>query len=393
MGNKPTYQELERRVDELLKEKDEKFTQLIRNSFDIIVLLDSDGMQRYVSESCEKILGYKPEELTHIPVIEKMIHPEDREKAIKGLKDIIEKNEHGGVQYRHRHKNGGWVYLESFGTNQINNPAIRAVVLNVRDVSERKRAEQALQESEARLKELNATKDRFFSIIGHDLRSPLSIINGLSGLLLEQIHNQDYKELEKNARVIQKSSQRITDLLTNLLIWSQSQTGKIKFNPQYFEFTSLVDEVSDLLSSWASQKSIRISKSLPKDLPITADFDMVSTILRNLISNGIKFTKTDGEIKILAEKKSHQIIVSVKDNGIGIRQKDIDKLFQIENAYSNTGTQKENGTGLGLLLCKEFIEMHGGKIWVESTVGKGSTFSFMLPQELPQGNPQSGMIS
>ena len=169
-------------------------------------------------------------------------------------------------------------------------------------------------------------------------------------------------------------------ILTQYLVWSRSQTGKIEFNPQYFELTTLVDEVTNLLSSWASQKSIRISKNLSNNIPVVADVDMINTILRNLISNGIKFTEPGGEIVISAEKKPHQIIVSIKDNGIGIRQKDIEKLFRIEYTYSNTGTQKETGTGLGLLLCKEFIDMHDGKIQVESTVGKGSTFSFMLPQ-------------
>jgi PAS domain S-box-containing protein len=129
-------------------------------------------MQRYVSESCEKILGFRPEELTNIPVIDTMIHPDDREMVVRGFQSIVAENKHGGTQYRHRHKNGEWVYLEAYGNNQLANPYIKAVVLNVRDVTERNQAVEKLKESELRLNRLNTMKDRLFSIIGHDLRTP-----------------------------------------------------------------------------------------------------------------------------------------------------------------------------------------------------------------------------
>ncbi len=379
MNEKPTYEELEKQIEGFIKRDQEKFKQFIKNSFDMIVLLDSNGIQHFVSESCERILGYTPEELINISVIEKMIHPEDQEKTIKGFHGIIENSKNGGTQYRHRHKNGRWVYLEAFGTNQINNPLIKSVVLNVRDITDRKIAETELKESKARLSEANITKDRFFSIIGHDLRSPFSSIIGFSEILVEQINEKDYDGIETYARIIHDSSKRAMNLLTNLLEWSRAQTGKIKFNPVHLEIASTISEVVDLYNKSAEQKSICISKKLPPHIAVVADKAMVKTILRNLISNAIKFTNPGGEIIIGAEKTEKEWIVSVSDNGVGIKAAHIDKLFRIDYNHSTTGTNQEKGTGLGLLLCKEFIEMHHGKIWVENNEKKGSRFNFSVP--------------
>lgn len=362
-----------------LLEKEDRFKQLIKNSFDMLVLLDSEGVQHYVSESCEKILGYKPEELIDIAVIDQMIHPEDQESTAKDFLDIIENKANGGAQYRHRHKNGSWVYLEAFGTNQLDNPAIKSVVLNVRDITERKHAEQIIKENEIRLRELNATKDRFFSIIAHDLKSPFNSIVGFSNLILEQIHNQDFKEIERYATVIQESSERAMNLLMNLLEWSQAQTGKIEFNPQNIDLVTIITDVIEMSNDSAQQKSIAILKKLPHNLPVVADKAMINTILRNLISNGIKFTNPGGELIISTEQKEKQLIVSVADNGVGMKNEDIDKLFRIDYSHTTIGTNKETGTGLGLLLCKELIEMQGGKIWIESEVEKGSVFNFSIP--------------
>ncbi len=366
-------------MEQLFGAGEEKFKQLIKNSFDMIVLLDANGVQKYVSESCEKILGFNQEELLNISVIEEMLHPDDQQKVIEGFQEILNNTAYGGVQYRHRHKNGSWVYLEAFGTNQIDNPHIKSVVLNVRDITVRKKNEKALKESEKQLRELNATKDRFFSIIAHDLRSPFNSISGFCNLLEQQIEENNIKGISKYAKIIQKSSQKAMDLLTNLLIWSQSQTGRIDFNPEYFELVRVVKNVVDLLGDAAYQKLITIDYSLPADMPVYADKEMISSVLRNLISNGVKFSNPGGRVGVKAEYDNETIVVSVEDNGIGISSEDITKLFTLEDSYSSPGTNKETGTGLGLLLCKDFIEMHDGRIWVTSEKGAGSTFYFTIP--------------
>lgn len=360
---------------------EEKFKQLIKNSFDTLVLLDSDGIQHFVSESCIKCHGYSPEELTGISVIDEMIHPEDQAIVRAEFRNIVNNTGFGGVQYRHRHKNGGWVYLEAFGSNQIYNPFVNSVVLNVRDITDRKNAEQKLKENEARLLELNATKDKFFSIISHDLKGSFHNVIGFSELLVDQIQRKDYQGIDRYSKIIQNSSQLAMDLLMNLLEWSLSQTGKMEFKPEYFEFVSFIDELTSLFLNTAEQKSITIYCELPHNLPVYADKAMLSTVLRNLILNGLKFTNPGGEMVISAEQNNDTLVVSVADNGVGIKKEIIEKLFRIEESYSTMGTHKEKGTGLGLLLCKEFVEKHDGKLWAESEETKGSTFRFTIPHQ------------
>ena len=380
MAKKLSYKQLKKEVKRYKKNELKKFDQLIKNSFDMLVLLDANGVQQYVSESCQRILGYKPEELNNISVIEEMIHPDDQQKTIEGFQDVVKHGFNKGTQYRHRHKNGEWVYLEAVGTNQIDNPLINKIVLNVRDITDHKLKEQELLASQERLSEANKTKDRFFSIIGHDMKGPFNSIVGFSDILLDQLANEDYEGVESYARIIHESSQRAMNLLNNLLEWSRAQTGKIQYSPEYIEFVSLANEVIDLMKDCALEKSITVNHKLPHDLPILADKSMIKAILRNLISNAVKFTDEGGEITVLSNVDSEYITISVVDNGVGIKPENVKKLFRIDYSFSTPGTNDETGTGLGLLLCKEFVEMHGGKLWVESVYGSGSTFKFTIPK-------------
>lgn len=229
------------------------------------------------------------------------------------------------------------------------------------------------------LEQLNASKDKFFSIISHDLKSPFNTILGFSELLREQFKNQDFSEIELYSELVHKSALKAFDLLVNLMEWARSQSGRIQFNPDTFNVVETINELSALFNETAGQKGIQIYSNLPLTLEIFADKHMINTVMRNLISNAIKFTPNDGIIYITSLKKEKEILFSIKDTGVGIPQESISKLFRIDEHYTTEGTNQEVGTGLGLILCKEFIEKHQGQIWVESTPGKGTTFFFTIP--------------
>ena len=234
------------------------------------------------------------------------------------------------------------------------------------------------------LQRLNAEKDKFFSIIAHDLRSPFGCIVSFSSLLVELVKEKDYKAVEEYSQIIQQSSQQAMELLTNLMQWALSQTGRMQFKPANFDMTSTIDNAISLVSGVAEEKSISIQKILPGYITLFADKEMIGTVLRNLIANAIKFTYPGGKIVVSAEEVQGNLLVTVKDNGVGISDEVKAKLFRIDENYSTYGTQNEVGTGLGLILCKEFVEKHRGEIWVESDPSgisgeKGSVFSFTIP--------------
>lgn len=227
--------------------------------------------------------------------------------------------------------------------------------------------------------QLNADKDRFISILSHDLRSPFNNLLGLSDVLTENIHQLHVDEIKKLANQIKTTALSTYNLLEDLLMWARTQQGKVPFNPQLISFRDIFMNVLEPLNPLADAKTLTINYSAPDGGKIFADIDMIKTVLRNLVSNAIKFTNIGGAININAEENPENITISVSDNGIGIAPDDLTKLFNISEVLSTKGTANEKGTGLGLLLCKEFVEKHGGKIWVESEVGKGSDFIFTLP--------------
>ncbi len=236
-----------------------------------------------------------------------------------------------------------------------------------------------LQQQKKDLRELNATKEKFFSIIAHDLKSPLNQLLGLSDILIKEIEKGNIEEIKSLAIFINDSAKSGRTLLENLLDWSRSQTGVINYQPEIIDLKSLTNEILELLEKNANQKNVTLDNIINDEIFAYVDSNMIKTILRNLISNGIKFTPKGGKIRVNAIKYENEVVCSVSDNGIGIENDDIKKLFRIDINPNTVGNSTEKGTGLGLILCEEFVEINQGKIWVESKLKAGSTFYFSLP--------------
>ncbi len=232
---------------------------------------------------------------------------------------------------------------------------------------------------EKQLLQINSDKDRFLSILAHDLKSPFNAILGFIELLKINIRKYNINTIEQQLDIIYKSSHNTYNLIEELLLWANSQNGKLSYNPQSLNFNQVCFEILEEIKHFAESKNISIIQTTKNDLHIFADIEMLKTILRNLVSNAIKFTNKSGEININAEQNHNNIIISISDNGIGIASDNIEKIFDITNKHSTRGTENESGTGLGLILCKEFVEKHNGKIWVESEPGIGTKFYFTLP--------------
>jgi len=259
------------------------------------------------------------------------------------------------------------------------------------DITEKKVAELQLEALNRKLNTLNATKDKFFSIIAHDLKSPFNSIIGLSEILVDQVNDRDYKGIDKFAKIIYQSSNPAMDLLTNLMEWSQAQTGRMAFMPDRFALSPLVEDVVVAFEIICRQKEVSLQTKLDSDIHVFADRQMVSTILRNLLSNAVKFSLPGGNIQISTSRSAEEVIVTVTDEGVGMPKEAMKKLFRIDESFSTPGTAKEKGTGLGLILCKEFVDKHGGKIWAASSehdladgTKRGSVFSFTIPNSVEE---------
>ncbi|MCF8367235.1 MAG: tetratricopeptide repeat-containing sensor histidine kinase, partial [Bacteroidales bacterium] len=244
----------------------------------------------------------------------------------------------------------------------------------------RKASEKKLLESERKLTAANATKDKFFSIISHDLKGPFGSIKGLVELLETSYDTFDENEIREVIGEISKATSNTYSLLEDLLAWSQAQRGTIDFNPVKTELAPSFKTTLELILPYARKKEISINDQQLDGIKVKADQNMLTTIFRNLLSNAVKFTPRGGEINLSASMLNNGFVkISVADNGVGINENDLQKIFKMEEKYQTRGTENESGTGLGLIISKEFVEKHNGKIEIKSETGKGSTFSFTLP--------------
>lgn len=240
-------------------------------------------------------------------------------------------------------------------------------------------AKERAEESEIQLKELNATKDKLFTIIAHDLRSPFNTILGFSALLIDETKKISPEKSKEYLNLINSSANNTLILLDNLLSWAKSQTGQINFKPEKIALFSTIRKIVEISNSIAEQKNISLNYNTSIEIEVYTDQNILNTVLLNLICNAIKFTKSGGNISVFAISKHNQVEITVSDSGVGMNREVKNKLFKSDTNYTTLGTANEQGSGLGLVLCKEFVEILGGNIWVESEEGKGSDFIFTLP--------------
>jgi two-component system, sensor histidine kinase and response regulator len=245
----------------------------------------------------------------------------------------------------------------------------------------REKNEEILLKRDIQLTELNATKDKFFNIVAHDLKNPFTSLLGASELLYDEIDRLEKVNIRNLALILNDSAKSGYTILQNLLDWSRSQTGSLKINRENIRLRDLICENISTLQLQATNKRIEMIYDIAEDVSVFGDRNMINSILRNILSNAIKFTYKSGKVIITVKSITDEVIVSVKDNGIGISEDKIEKLFRIDTRNSMPGTENEQGTGIGLKLCKEFVEKLGGSIWVESIVNKGSEFRFSIPKK------------
>lgn len=257
--------------------------------------------------------------------------------------------------------------------------AIYIALARQRDLIKSQQLIKELEERKRELADLNATKDRFFSILAHDMRNPVSALYTFTEYLSDNVKNISEEELHQYLSVIHTTSKGLSELLEELFLWASLRSNRYEFKPEKIVLNEAVSSVVSLLMANATQKGIQLESAIDANIAVNADRNMLHSVLRNLVSNALKFTPQAGKVSVTATVKDNDILVCISDTGLGITKKDVAKLFRIDEHYSTLGTKGETGSGLGLVLCKDQVERNQGKIWVESEAGKGSNFFFTLP--------------
>jgi PAS domain S-box-containing protein len=368
----------EKKAEKELLESNEKYRTLVENTNEALYVLQN-GVFKYANKMCSEVLKVPADVLIGMSMME-FIYPEDRDKAMTQHMQIMNGEScTGRKSFRIITRDGKELCAD------VNSVGIqwggKMATLNFAiDITERKMAEKKLQVKNEELIVANSEKDKFFSIIAHDLRNPFNAFLGLTRMMVEDLPSLRLEEIQKMALAMRRSATSISGLLENLLEWSCSQQGLINFDPEYIKLrTRIEDELQPVLES-AQSKGIELSFDISHDLVIYADSNMFGSTIRNLSINAVKFTPKGGKIIISAKLIDNKNVeISILDSGIGMSISMLDKLFRIDSQINRKGTENEPSTGLGLYLCKDFVEKNGGKIWVKSEEGVGSSFYFTLP--------------
>lgn len=393
MANKKlTYEELENQIVELKKQieilkfqssiksdkevREDYYNSILNNIGDPVFVKDDQSRLVIVNDAFSTIFSLSRENIIGKTLAED-VSKEEQEIFLKIDKQVLEDGIENINEETLTIRGGKTRTISTRKTRFIDSEGKKYLVGVIHDITERKKSEVSLKESEQQLKELNTTKDKLFSIIAHDLRTPFTNIIGLTGLLID--NSIDFEESEKYIKILNSSAKNTLILLDNLLNWAKSQTGQLIFKPEKIIISNVIQEIIALNKLHADTKSISVSYTSSNDLEVFADVNMLRTVLRNLFSNAIKFTNTGGHVNIKSILKNKHVEISISDNGIGMNEEKHKSLFEIISNTTTLGTANENGSGLGLVLCKEFVNKNGGTIWAESEEGKGSCFKFTLP--------------
>jgi PAS domain S-box-containing protein len=358
---------------------------LILKNYPNIVLYESNGPNDFMSDNVINMLGY-PSYLfvENVKFINSIVHPDYTKKVEKNIHDWLNSSDSKElkVEYPCKRSDGTYIWIEDNLQKEITPEGKNFIIGIMIDITERMKQMEQLEQYANELKNLNASKDKFFSIIAHDLRSPFNGLLGFSTVLLEDLHELTPAEIKEYAGYIHTSAKTVYNLVDNLLQWSRIQTGRIEYQPIKIDLYEEVYKTLELFNSNAITKRIKLINDIQTNTYVFADQNMLRSILQNLISNGIKFTKVGGSINITSKEKDDFIQIEIADTGIGMEMKDIAKLFRIDSQFSNLGTSNEEGTGLGLILSRELVEKNKGQIWVKSTLKKGTSFFFTLPKRI-----------
>ena len=359
-----------------------RFREFAENLPQTLFELDPTGKITYVNKFGLSLFGFTAESLKTNLNVRNILHKEDIPGFEKRLGELIIANKTDeNYEYRFRQKNGtylyGTVYAQFFQAK--NRPGVIQGLMV--DNTTNKRLLDTIHNYNKDLKKLNATKDRFFSILAHDLKNPFTAIIGFSELMVKRTSSAqfDAKQIHMYANELLKAANNSYNLVENLLDWSHSQREKLIINPENLSISDIVDDNIMLFQSAAENKKIRFYHQIDKSLRVYADYNTLNTVVRNLISNAIKFSYPEGKIFVNSIHSNEKMLITVADQGKGIPAENLPKLFRIDEAITTEGTQNERGTGLGLVICKEFIDKNDGSISVNSKEGKGSIFTIVLP--------------
>jgi len=373
----------------LLKENEEKFRTLYENMVRGVIYLDKFGYIISSNTSAENILGFNSDEMIGTSFKHNMWQFSDTAgnpinyTDLPQIKALISKEAIENYEIRvFNPKKKGWVCISINSILRFKDSDVSPyqVIMIFEDITEKKYNEAAMEKYLKELRTLNANKDKFFSIVAHDLKSPFQSILGFSDVLLDEFDNLPKEEIKKYIGYIKSSVKKVYNFIDNLLQWSRLQTGRIEFKPAKMNLYLCVVDITNLLRTNYVKKSLDVINNIPKNIEIFADESMISSVVQNLLTNAIKFSIRGGNIEINCSKIEGYVAFSVKDTGIGMSEAEVSGLFSVGKNYTKDGTEREEGTGLGLLICKEMIDRHKGKIIVESEENKGSKFTVLIPE-------------